>query len=79
MLDTTGSLFVDVYADYKFPYDDSGIYRSFKTDLKVTAADFAKILVKAADPKTKTLKIKDHIDPIVNVKRNILFKKLEKA
>ena len=79
MLDNTGRLFVDVYADYKFPYDDSGIYRSFKANLNVTAADFAKILIKAADHETKTLSIKDHIDPIVNVKRNILFRKLEKA
>lgn len=79
MLDNTGRLFVDVYADYKFPYDDSGIYRTFKADLNVTAADFVKILVKAADPETKTISIKDHIDPIVNVKRNILFRKLEKA
>ena len=79
MLDNTDRLFVDVYADYKFPYDDSGIYRSFKADLNVTAADFAKILVKAADPETKTINIKDHIEPIVKVKRNILFRKLKKA
>lgn len=79
MLDNTGRLFVDVYADYKFPYDDLGVYRTFKADLNVTAAEFVKILVKAADPETKTLNIKDHIDPVVNVKRNFLFRKLENA